>query len=61
MTAILVPPAFRLPERDSPRRDEIDYRVVTALRADPRVAAEALSADFYLAAIDQAADRPRES
>lgn len=41
-----------LPFREEPRLAESVYRVVTALRADPRLGAEALPPDVYLAVAD---------
>jgi hypothetical protein len=41
--------------REEPRLVESVYRAVTALRADPRFADEALPPDAYLAALDSVA------
>lgn len=40
------------PVREEPRLVESAYRIVTALRADPLLVAEALPPDAYLAALD---------
>lgn len=45
-------PAGLSPDPEEPRLAENVYRIVCALRADPRFADEALSPDAYLAALD---------
>ncbi len=47
-----------LPFREEPRLAESVYRVVTALRADPRLGAEALPPDVYLAVADSVVPGP---
>lgn len=54
MTAQTLRPSAPPPARDQPPRAESVYRAVTALRADPRMADEALPPDLYLAAVDYA-------
>ena len=54
MTAQTLRPSAPPPARDELPRAESVYRAVTALRADPRMAEEALPPDLYLAAVDYA-------
>lgn len=55
-TAAPARPSADIPSaRDEPRLVESVYRTVTALRADPRFADEALPPDAYLAVVDSVA------
>jgi len=49
------PSADKPSAREEPRLAESVYRTVSALRADPRWADEALPPDAYLAAVDSVA------